>query len=153
MLRKHSTSLLVCLFKKSLHLCVHTLCSHLRVYPAGFSHRRLTEERILAIQLIGNHTRLLTHAPFGYHAARQLRCLFEIIFRTRCNLSKGYLFSRTTSKGNGQALQKVGTWIVAPIILRQELRHAEGPPPWHNRHLIERIDIGQNRRDQRMSPF
>src|SRR5436305_4131425 len=97
MLGKYGARLLVCLFKQSLHLCIHTLCAHLGVHAARFCHGRLTEERIIAIQVIGNHTRLLTHAPLGYHATRQLRCFFEVIFRARCDLTKGYLFSRTTS--------------------------------------------------------
>src|SRR5258708_17858845 len=97
---------------------IAVLASSPRAIPTRPFQCLLTQEGVLAIQIIGSQASLLTHAPGGHHATSQACCLFEIIFRSRCDLTKGYFLSCTTSSADCQALEHVGTWRVAPIILR-----------------------------------
>ena len=91
----------------------------------------------------GHRPDLLAHSPVGDHSPGQARGLNKVVLGAGRVFAKDELLGSAPSEHEDEPVFEIGLADVHPILLRHQLRDAEGPAAGDDRHLVEVVDARQ----------
>ena len=109
-----------------------------------------TEEDQLLLVTEGQRAELIGHAPLGHHPARQLGRLADVVGGTGGDVAKGDLLGDPAAEHDRHVIVELAARNEVAVLGGKLHRPTQGHATRDDRHLVNRIGVGQRFRHQRV---